>query len=89
MRHFLILTVLSAVAVEAQKAGCQKTTEVKNLPDPLKQITPGKAVFPCDFGKPIPLGPVPKGCAEFEIIVGRFRFHNYQAYTDFHSPGNE
>jgi hypothetical protein len=74
MRHFLVLAVLSAVTVEAQKSGCQKTTEVKALPDPLKQITPGKAVFPCDFGKPIPLGPVPKGCAQFEIIAGRVTF---------------
>jgi hypothetical protein len=70
MRHSLVLAVVSAIVVEAQKSGCQKTTEVKNLPDPLKQITPGKAVFPCDFGKLIPFGPVPTGCAQFEIIAG-------------------
>jgi len=68
MKCSLVLTVLYAVAVESQ---CKKTAEVKALPDPLKQITPGKAVFPCDFGKAIPLGPVPKGCAQFEIIAAR------------------
>ena len=54
MRCLLVLAAAAAVIVEAQKSGCKKTTEVTALPDPLKQITPGKAVFPCDFGSQFP-----------------------------------
>jgi hypothetical protein len=72
MRYSVVLAALAAVSVEAQK--CQKTTEVVALDDPLKQLPPGKAVFPCNMGAAIPLGKVPKGCAKFEIIVGKFFF---------------
>jgi len=68
MRCSIVLAALAAVSVEAQ---CQKTTDVVALKDPLEQIPPGKAVFPCNMGAAIPLGKVPTGCAKFEIISAR------------------
>jgi len=69
MKYSIVLAALATVGVEAQQ--CQKTSDVKPLENPLMQITPGKAVFPCNFGAAIPLGKVPTGCAKFEIIAAR------------------
>ena len=52
------------------KGKCRDTKDTASFPDPLKLFSPGSAVFPCDMGAPIPLGPVPTGCAKLEIIVG-------------------
>lgn len=76
MRYTLIIAAVAVVnvveaGVATEQKECQKTKEVKPLEDPLAQITPGKAVFPCDFGASVPLGKVPTGCAAFEIIVAR------------------
>jgi len=69
MRYSIVLAAIAVFGVDAQK--CEKTSEVKPLANPLMQIAPGKAVFPCDFGASVPLGKVPKGCAQFEIIAAR------------------
>jgi len=50
---------------------CQKSADVKTAPDPLQMFDPKDAMFPCDMGSSVPLGPVPKGCAALEIIVAR------------------
>jgi len=50
---------------------CQKTSDIKPMADPLQQFKGKTANFPCDMGAPIPFGPVPKGCAKFEVIVAR------------------
>ena len=71
MQYLPFLAALAVVnAFPQEKGKCQKTADVKPLADPLKQITPGKAVFPCDFGASVPLGKIPTGCAKLEIIVG-------------------
>lgn len=64
------LTILAAIAAEVT-AQCQKVSEIKIPEDPLKQLAPGKATFPCDFGAPVKLGNIPTGCAKHEIIVAR------------------
>jgi hypothetical protein len=71
MRGALTVFVALAAGVAAQKSGCQKVADVKPPEDPLKLLPPGKAVFPCDFGAPVPMGKVPSGCAKYEVIVAR------------------
>ena len=56
---------------------CQKSADVKTAPDPLQMFDPKDAMFPCDMGASIPLGPVPKGCAALEIIVGKSHLRNF------------
>jgi hypothetical protein len=93
MKNSLFLAAVAATSVLAQapgsppKAGstppasgtgkCQKSTDLKSVPDPLKQFDPKDAMFPCDMGSSVPLGPVPKGCAALEIIVGRSCLFNH------------
>jgi len=50
---------------------CLKTTDIKPMADLTAQYKPGSANFPCNMGDPIPLGPVPKGCAKLEVIIAR------------------
>ena len=70
MKYAGIVAVIAAVGVEAQK-NCQYVKDIKPLPDPLNQLPPDKATFPCDMGSPVPLGKVPTGCAKLEVIVGK------------------
>lgn len=72
MRYSILLAGIAASGVQAQKAQCQNTTSpaLKQQRDPLVQFAPGKSTFPCDMGAAIPFGPVPKGCAKFEVLVG-------------------
>jgi hypothetical protein len=75
MKYQLILTALAAAAqAQKAKAKCQTVKEIleKPAPDPLVPFTPGSADFPCNMGAAIPLGKVPTGCADLEIIVGKF-----------------
>jgi hypothetical protein len=59
----------------AAKGKCEYTKNVKSFPNPLDLFPPGSAVFPCDMGSAVPLGKVPTGCAQLEIIYGQyFRF---------------
>jgi hypothetical protein len=80
MKYQLILTALAAAA-QAQKpkgkAKCQTVAEIlsKPPPDPLVPFAPGTADFPCNMGAAIPLGKVPTGCADLEIIVGTYIRH--------------
>jgi hypothetical protein len=77
MKYQLILTALAAAA-QAQKpkakGKCQTVAEILSSPppDPLVPFTPGSANFPCNMGAAIPLGKVPTGCADLEIIVGGY-----------------
>jgi len=85
MKHNLVIAALVALTVHAQapkasgtpgakapvKGKCEYTKDVKSSPNPLALLAPGSAVFPCDMGVGVPLGPVPKGCAELEVIVAR------------------
>ena len=48
---------------------CSKEPLPENL-DPFRQFPPQKVQWPCDFGKPVPYGKVPKGCAKYEVLVG-------------------
>jgi hypothetical protein len=72
MKCSIILAAAAAIGAEAQKAQCQKLSEIKPRADPLALFAPNTATFPCDMGSPVPLGKVPTGCAKFEIIVGGF-----------------
>jgi hypothetical protein len=77
MKYQLILTALAAAAqAQKAKAKCQTVKEIleKPAPDPLVPFAPGSADFPCNMGAAIPLGKVPTGCADLEIIVGKFPF---------------
>lgn len=47
---------------------------------------PKDAMFPCDMGSAVPLGPVPKGCAALEVIVGKFFL--YLSLDLESTPGN-
>jgi hypothetical protein len=81
MRYVAAAAALVAVA-HAQinmgpKANCTKYKDIKPIPDPFYQFTPGEADFHCDMGIPIPLGPVPSGCASLEVIVGKSTVHFY------------
>lgn len=77
---FAAVAATSAFALPQTPAGekppiagtgkCQKSAELKSIPDPLQMFDPKDAMFPCDMGSAIPLGPVPKGCAALETIVG-------------------
>jgi len=40
-------------------------------PDPLRQLNPKEAVFPCNFGAAVSLGKIPQGCAQLEYIYAR------------------
>jgi hypothetical protein len=87
MKYSLIFAI--AAVARAQKSGagtdaagkgtyngiaCLKTSEIKPMADLTAQYKPGSANFPCDMGAPIPFGPVPKGCAKLEIIIGSSTF---------------
>jgi len=39
--------------------------------NPLNQFDGTNVKWPCDFGKPVPYGKVPAGCAKYEVIVAR------------------
>jgi hypothetical protein len=39
--------------------------------DPMVPFEGGSVQWPCDFGKPVPFGKIPTGCAKYEVIVGR------------------
>jgi hypothetical protein len=80
MKHGTIVAALLA-AVSAQKFGpkakgnCVKFADIKPIADPFYMFEPGKADFHCDMGIAIPFGPVPKGCAKLEVIVGKSPAH--------------
>jgi len=77
MKYQIILAALAAAGAQAQKGKakgkCQTVQEIltKPAPDPLVPFTPGTADFPCNMGAAIPMGKVPTGCADLEIIVAR------------------
>ena len=53
-----------------------KTCSNEKPPDPstlnpLVQFDGSNVKWPCDFGKPVPYGKVPTGCAKYEVIVGQ------------------
>jgi len=82
----ILLSAIWAIAVEAQNlpAGFPKipggfdpkTCSNAKVADPDKidpmvQFEAGKVEWPCDFGKPVPFGKIPTGCAKYEVIVAR------------------
>jgi len=80
----ILLAAISATAVEAQNlppgfpkipGGFDpKTCSNAKTPDkldPMVQFEGGNVKWPCDFGKPVPFGKVPTGCAKYEVIVAR------------------
>jgi len=77
MKTSIILAAVAVTGISAQTppkpepGKCQKSTDLKSVPDPLVQFDPKIAMFPCDMGTAVPLGPVPKGCAQLEIIAAR------------------
>jgi hypothetical protein len=48
---------------------CTNDTIPTNI-DPMVQFKGGNVKWPCDFGKPVPFGKIPTGCAKFEVLVG-------------------
>lgn len=68
MKSTLVLAAVVA-GVSAQK--CQKLADIKPIADPLKLFPPSTATFPCDMGSAVPLGKIPQGCGQLEIIVAR------------------
>jgi hypothetical protein len=91
MKCYLTVIALSVATINAhpQEASsapkatptpgkCVYTKDTKSFPNPLDLFPPGSAVFPCDMGAGVPLGPVPKGCAQLEIIAGKvYRLINF------------
>ena len=75
MKYNTILTAIFAVRAAAQREGpkCKSTKDIlaAPLPDPLVQLNGSMVNFPCDMGGAIPLGPIPTGCADLEVIVAR------------------
>jgi len=80
----ILLAAISATAVEAQNlpAGFPKipggfdpktcSNAKTPSPDKIDPMVPFEGVkWPCDFGKPVPFGKVPTGCAKYEVIVAR------------------
>jgi hypothetical protein len=78
----ILLAAISASAIEAQDlpAGFPKipggfnpkTCSNAKAPDVLDPMVQFEGVkWPCDFGKPVPFGKVPTGCAKYEVIVGQ------------------
>jgi hypothetical protein len=72
MKYTLILFTI-AISVSAQ---CKTVAKIeqelagKKNRDPLYQLDPKEAVFPCNFGAAVTLGKVPQGCGQLEFIYG-------------------
>lgn len=77
MKYSLIFAIAAVTRAQDPPKGtfngipCLKTTDIKPQADLTSQYKPGSANFPCNMGDPIPLGPIPKGCAKLEVIIGR------------------
>jgi hypothetical protein len=73
MKYNTFLAAIFAVQAAAQAPKCKSTKEIlaQPLPNPLVPLDGGQVNFPCDMGGGIPLGPVPTGCAQLEVIVAR------------------
>ena len=82
----VLLAAISAAAVTAQNLPPNfpkipggfdiKTCSNAKVPDkidPMVQFEGGSVQWPCDFGKPVPFGKVPTGCAKYEVIVGQYK----------------
>jgi hypothetical protein len=72
MKSTLVLAAI-AVGVSAQcktVAQIEKEIAANPNPNPLKQLDPKEAVFPCNFGAAVSLGKVPQGCGKLEYIYG-------------------
>jgi hypothetical protein len=80
----ILLAAISATAVEAQNLPASfpkfpggfdpktcSNAKVPDIIDPMVQFDGGNVKWPCDFGKPVPYGKVPTGCAKYEVIVGQ------------------
>jgi len=73
MKSTLVLAAF-AVGVYAQcktVAQIEKDIAANPNPDPLRQLDPKEAVFPCNFGAAVSLGKVPSGCGKLEFIYAR------------------
>jgi hypothetical protein len=74
MKPTLVLAAM-AVGVSAQ---CKNVGQIEKEiaanpnPDPLRQLNPKEAVFPCNFGAAVSLGKIPQGCAQLEYIYGLY-----------------
>jgi hypothetical protein len=74
MKSALVLAAI-AVGVSAQcKSVAQIEKEIASNPnpDPLRQLDPKEAVFPCNFGAAVSLGKIPQGCGQLEYIYGLY-----------------
>jgi hypothetical protein len=74
MKSALVLAAM-AVSVSAQcktVGQIEKEIAANPNPDPLKQLNPKEAVFPCNFGAAVSLGKVPQGCGQLEYIYGLY-----------------
>jgi hypothetical protein len=72
MKSTLILAAI-AVGVSAQcksVAAIEKEIAANPKPDPLRQLDPKEAVFPCNFGAAVSLGKIPQGCGDLEFVYG-------------------
>jgi hypothetical protein len=63
--------VLVASCLAVAQGGCRYLNEIQVPADPLQQLAPGSFTLPCDYGASVPLGKVPTGCAQLEIVVGK------------------
>jgi hypothetical protein len=64
-----LVWVASCLVVAQQ--GCRYLNEIQVPTDPLQQLAPGSYTLPCDYGGSVPLGKIPTGCAQLEIVVGK------------------
>jgi hypothetical protein len=89
MKCALVLAAM-AVSVSAQcKSVGQIEKEIASNPNPnpLKQLDPKEAVFPCNFGASVTLGKVPQGCGQLEFIYGLY-FTIVTAEHGFNPPSS-
>jgi cutinase len=73
MKYALVLAAI-AVCVSAQcksVAQIEKEIAAKSNLNPLQQLEPKEAVFPCNFGAAVTLGKIPQGCGKLEFIYAR------------------
>jgi hypothetical protein len=69
--------VLAAIAVGVS-AQCKSVGDIEKQiaanpnPNPLQQLDPKEAVFPCNFGAAVSLGKIPQGCGKLEFIYGLY-----------------
>jgi hypothetical protein len=70
-KQSLSALVLAASCLVVAQEGCRYLSEIQVPADPFQQLAPRSFTLPCDYGAAVPLGKIPTGCAQLEIVVGK------------------